>query len=159
VGHYSQLRWSGRRVTTRAPSEPKPARSLIRQQAGCASETDSVESQPSDQLSELAYYYPEPYWLAGESSWIKSLLLFFDGVAILLPDYMSGRELTADPTLAEPLTDQGLLKVLQPEWFVDEELADRLAEGMVELIVGGSFDQPESRAPDMEDGIVTVQVL
>ena len=103
-----------------------------------------MESQPSDRLSELAYYYPEPYWLAGESSWIKSLLLFFDGVAILLPDYMSGRELMADPTLAEPLTDQGLLKVLQPEWFVDEELADRLAEGMVELIVGGSFDQPET---------------
>jgi hypothetical protein len=37
------------------------------------------------ELSELAYYYPEPYWLAHEGSWIKSLLLFFDGVAILLP--------------------------------------------------------------------------
>ena len=65
--------------------------------------------------SEFAYYYPEPYWLAHESSWIKSLLLFFDGVAILLPDYMSGRELVADPSLAEPLSEQGLLKVLQPE--------------------------------------------
>ena len=94
----------------------------------------------ANEVSEFAYYYPEPYWLARESSWIKSLLLFFDGVAILLPDYMSGRELVADPSLAEPLSDKGLLKVLQPEWFVDAELSNRLAEGMVELIVGGAFD-------------------
>jgi len=107
-----------------------------------------VEPPSSDQLNELAYYYPEPYWLAHESSWIKSLLLFFDGVAILLPDYMSGRELVADPTLAEPLADKGLLKVLQPEWFVDPELASRLAEGMVALIVGGAFEESEEdRAP------------
>jgi hypothetical protein len=101
-----------------------------------------AESQASGvgELSELAYYYPEPYWLAREGSWIKSLLLFFDGVAILLPDYMRGRELVADPSLAGPLTDRGLLKVLEPEWFVDELLAVRLAEGMVELIVGGAFD-------------------
>ena len=89
---------------------------------------------------DLLYYYPEPFWLTGESSWIKSLLLFFDGVAILLPDYMSGRELIADPSLAESLSDRGLLKVLQPEWFVDSELSNRLAEGMVELIVSGAFD-------------------
>jgi hypothetical protein len=98
--------------------------------------------EPSSQLSELAYYYPEPYWLAEESSWVKSLLLFFDGIAILLPEYMSGRELVADPTLAEPLADLGLLTVLQPEWFVDQQLADRLAEGMVELLTGGAFDGP-----------------
>lgn len=94
----------------------------------------------TEQLTELAYYYPEPYWLARESSWIKSLLLFFDGVAILLPSYMLGRELVADPSLAEPLMDRGLLRVLEPEWFVDEQLADRLADGMVELIAGGAFD-------------------
>jgi hypothetical protein len=107
-----------------------------------------VEPPSSGQLNELAYYYPEPYWLAQESSWIKSLLLFFDGIAILLPDYMSGRELVADPTLAEPLAEQGLLRVLHPEWFVDEELADRLAEGMVDLIVGGAFNHSQaSSAP------------
>ena len=32
--------------------------------ARSVSETYGVESSPSDQLSELAYYYPEPYWLA-----------------------------------------------------------------------------------------------
>jgi len=102
---------------------------------------DKSHIAETNELSERAYYYPEPYWLAHEGSWIKSLLLFFDGVAILLPDYMSGRELVADPSLVEPLSDRGLLKVLQPEWFVDDELSDRLAEGMVELIVGGAFDR------------------
>jgi hypothetical protein len=106
-----------------------------------------ADHQTSDgELSELAYYYPEPYWLAQESSWIKSLLLFFDGVAILLPNYMKGRELVADPSLAGPLTDLGLLKVLEPEWFVDEALSTRLAEGMVELIAGGAFDRPPGAA-------------
>lgn len=93
-----------------------------------------------DRLPELAYYYPEPYWLAHESSWVKSLLLFFDGVAILLPNYMHGRELVADPSLAEPLRERALLRVLEPEWFVDEQLSNRLAEGMVELITQGAFD-------------------
>src|SRR5262249_40309289 len=44
-------------------------------------------------------------------------------------------------SLAAPLTDRGLLKVLEPEWFVDEPLAARLAEDMVELIVSGAFDR------------------
>ena len=51
-------------------------------------------------MQETAYYYPEPYWLAREGGWIKSLLLFFDQIAILLPDYMYGRHALADPTLA-----------------------------------------------------------
>jgi hypothetical protein len=106
---------------------------------------ETVRMPPTDDTippRELAYYYPEPYWLAQEGSWIKSLLLFFDGIAILLPNYMHGQELVADPSLAEPLTDQGLLTVLEPEWFVDEQLSTRLAEGMVELITGGAFDTP-----------------
>jgi hypothetical protein len=116
---------------------------------------DVADSQAgAGELSELAYYYPEPYWLAHESSWVKSLLLFFDGVAILLPNYMRGRELVEDPSLAGPLTDRGLLKVLEPEWFVDEPLSSRLAEGMVELIVGGAFD----RAPGPTEGFAALSM-
>ena len=40
---------------------------------------------------DIAYYYPAPYWSWNESSWVKSLLLFFDEVAILLPHYMYGQ--------------------------------------------------------------------
>ena len=74
-------------------------------------------------MTDTAYYYPAPYWGLEDSGWIKSLLLFFDDVAILLPDYMYGRHTDADPTLAEPLEDRGLLRLLEPNDWVDEEIA------------------------------------
>jgi hypothetical protein len=49
-------------------------------------------SDVSEQTPYLAYYYPEPYWRGREIDAIKNLLLFFDGIAILLPRYMRGRE-------------------------------------------------------------------
>ena len=89
---------------------------------------------------EIAYYYPEPFWLANEGSWIKSLLLFFDEIAILLPSYMHGRHVVADPTLAEPLEDRGLLRVLEPASFVDAEMAAQLSDVMQALLAEGAFD-------------------
>jgi hypothetical protein len=127
---------------------PIPSGSFARKQTSemeACLHSDMTADPTAGPMSELAYYYPEPYWLAHEGSWIKSLLLFFDGVAILLPSYMRGRELVADPSLAEPLMDRGLLKVLEPEWFVDDQLSSRLAEGMVELITAGAFDHSDSR--------------
>jgi hypothetical protein len=92
-------------------------------------------------VPETAYYYPEPYWLAEEGGWIKSLLLFFDEVAILLPSYMKGRNVVADPTLAGPLEERGLLRVLEPEVFVDEETATELTAVVEALIHEGAFDE------------------
>ena len=91
-------------------------------------------------LPEIAYYYPEPFWLANEGGWIKSLLLFFDEIAILLPSYMHGRHIVADPTLAEPLEDRGLLRVLEPASFVDAETAGQLSDVMEALLAEGAFD-------------------
>ena len=34
---------------------------------------------------DVAYCHPAPYWRMGEGGWVKSLLLFFDKVSILLP--------------------------------------------------------------------------
>lgn len=101
-------------------------------------------------LSETAYYYPEPYWLLRDSSWVKTLLLFFDEVAILLPDYMMGRHRTADPSLVEPLEDRGLLRILQPEWFVDAELTERMTDTVVTLITEGAFDDLSADEPFAE---------
>lgn len=95
--------------------------------------------------SEIAYYYPEPYWLAQEGGWVKSLLLFFDEIAILLPSYMYGKHIVADPTLAGPIEDLGLLRVLRPETFVDEEMAARVTGVVEHLLDAGAFDAlPES---------------
>lgn len=90
--------------------------------------------------SEIAYYYPEPYWLAREGGWVKSLLLFFDEIAILLPAYMRGRHVLADPTLAGPIEDRGLLRVLEPETFVDDATATKLTAVVEALVEEGAFD-------------------
>jgi hypothetical protein len=94
-----------------------------------------------DLPSEIAYYYPEPYWLAREGGWIKSLLLCFDEVAVLMPSYMRGRHVLADPTLAGPLEDQGLLRILEPETFVDDATTQQLTEVIDALVEGGAFDE------------------
>src|SRR5437660_567559 len=86
---------------------------------------------------EIAYYYPEPYWRQGD--WVKTLLLFFDGVAILLPRYMRHRPAAADPVLVEPLEERGLLRILEPDTFVDQQVSERLAEITVDLLTGGAF--------------------
>lgn len=96
-------------------------------------------------MTDTAYYYPAPYWNSRDCEWIKSLLLFFDDVAILLPDYMHGRHADADPILAKPLEERGLLRVLEPKNWVDAKMTEKLAEIIVELLTNGAFDQlPES---------------
>ncbi len=94
---------------------------------------------------DIAYYYPAPYWATTEGGWVKSLLLFFDQVAILLPNYMYGRHTSADPSLVEPLEDQGLLQILEPNSWVDQKLTEELATIIVELLTSGAFD-------DLPDG-------
>lgn len=92
-------------------------------------------------MIDTAYYFPAPYWIHSEHSWVKSLLLFFDEVAILLPRYMDGRHTAADPELAGPLVDRDLLRVLRPSEWIDEEMARELAEAMVEALSDGAFDE------------------
>ena len=89
---------------------------------------------------DIAYYYPAPYWGWREGGWIKSLLLFFDAVAILLPHYMYGRHRAADPTLVEPLEARGLLRVLESNDWIDKKMANQLSEIIVELLTNGTFD-------------------
>lgn len=92
------------------------------------------------QTPEVAYYHRAPFWRSAEGDWIKTLLLFFDQVAILLPSYMYGRHTAADPTLAEPLEERGLLQILDPADWVDETMVEQLAEMMVGLLEAGAFD-------------------
>ena len=89
---------------------------------------------------DVAYYYPAPHWSENDSGWVKSLLLFFDQIAILLPRYMHGHHLAADPSLAIPLEERGLLQVLEPNDWIDEETAELLAEVIFELLTNGAFD-------------------
>ena len=91
-------------------------------------------------MKDTAYYFPAPYWSLGDHSWIKSLLLFFDDIAILLPSYMYGRHTSTDPTLAGPLEERGLLHVLEPTDWIDAGITHDLCEAVVDLLTSGSFD-------------------
>jgi len=96
-------------------------------------------SRQAGSLQDVAYLY-EPYWGPVSGDWIKSLLLFFDGVALLVPDYMRDRPLLTDPSLAQPLDEQGLLHRLSPETLVDQSAADALAELLDGLLRSGALD-------------------
>ena len=95
---------------------------------------------------DVAYYYPATFWHPEENGWIKSLLLFFDRIGILLPDYMYGQPQLINPTLVEPLEDLGLLQILDPNDWIDQRMAAQLAEAMDGLLSNGVFDNlPEAR--------------
>lgn len=91
-------------------------------------------------VPEIAYYYPERYWTPDEHAWIKSLLLFFDEVALLVPNYKRHQPAMLDPVVAGALQDRGLLRIIEPEQFVDGDMTASLAEAMVALIEAGGFD-------------------
>ena len=90
--------------------------------------------------NDIAYYYPAPFWSMQEGGWVKTLLLFFDRVSILLPGYMYGRHHVFDPVLAEPLEDQGLLEILEPNAWIGQDMAHSLAEAVRGLLANGVFD-------------------
>lgn len=101
--------------------------------------TAAHDENDESALREVAYYY-EPYWGPGQGDWIKSLLLFFDGVALLVPDYMRDRPLLTDHALAQPLADQGLLHRLSPEMLVDQATTEALTDLLDSLLNAGAFD-------------------
>lgn len=98
-----------------------------------------------DQLPKVAYYYPEPYWI--DSDWVKNLILFFDGVAVLVPDYMPEINREETRPIIAALKSKGLFHVLQPEQIVDEVVSEQLIAIMEELIEAGVLDNLPKNSP------------
>jgi hypothetical protein len=88
---------------------------------------------------DLAFYYPNPFWYDG--NWIKNLVLYFDGVAVLVPRYMSEKLETNDPAIVIGLREHNLIQVIEPETAIDKPATERLASAMTEIIVSGSLDK------------------
>ena len=97
----------------------------------------------SELLPEWAFYYPNPVW--SQSNWLKNLLLFFDGVVMLAPEFARERPFEADSEIAQRLQDAGLLKVVELKSFVDSKGVRVVADALTELIAGGSLDQLAAR--------------
>src|SRR5580658_3175036 len=77
-----------------------------------------TKGRKAAQVKELAFYYPGPVWHSGD--WIKNLILFFDGIALLVPDYIKDKPHIVDPSIAAGLENEGLLHILEPEKIVDK---------------------------------------
>jgi hypothetical protein len=98
-----------------------------------------VEEAPQ----EIAFYYPGHLW--GEPEWIKSLLLFFDGIGLLVPEYKQHEPETIDPILAGPLREKKLLHYLIADKVVDREATRALTKQMGDLLAAGAFDSLDKR--------------
>src|SRR5690242_11352105 len=87
---------------------------------------------------EWAFYYPGPEWYSSDC--VKNLILFFDGIALLVPDYMRARYGEQDPALVAGLEEHGLLHLLEPKRLMDKAAAEKLAEAMTAVIASGALD-------------------
>jgi hypothetical protein len=93
-------------------------------------------------LPEIAYYYPEPVWEIGdhESNWIKNLILFFDGIGLLIPPQVHDKLFSRDPSLVYGLSDYKLLHLFDPKDLVNTSATQALADAISPLVESGAFD-------------------
>ena len=87
---------------------------------------------------DVAFYYPGQYWR--DADWIKNLILFFDGVAMLIPEYMSDHGRFEDYPIVASLREHGLFHVIRPEKSIGREETEELAKALVEVIASGGLD-------------------
>ena len=66
-----------------------------------------------EQRKEMAFYYPGEIWV--DSDWIKNLILFFDGIALLVPGYKIDDLEEREPWLVTGLKEHGLLHIIDPK--------------------------------------------
>ena len=87
---------------------------------------------------ELGFYYPGQYWY--DADWIKNLVLFFDGVAMLIPKYMADQASFEDYPIVTALKEHGLFKVVRPEETVGAAETARLCKALCDVIESGGID-------------------
>lgn len=83
------------------------------------------DTQRAAQRPELVQFSTAWSWPEADMDRMKSLLLYFDGVAWLLPGALRDELLDADPILAAPLYEAGLLRNYEPDqWLTAAVAAD-----------------------------------
>ena len=87
---------------------------------------------------EVALYYPGQYWHSPD--WIKNMILFFDGVAMLVPSYMEEYWSPDDHSIIEALKDHGLFHRIRPEAVVGKTATEVLANALTNIIESGRID-------------------
>ena len=87
---------------------------------------------------DIALYYPGQYWR--DPDWAKNLVLFFDGVAMLIPEYMTDYASPDDYPIIYSLKEHGLFHVIRPEESIGPKETETLAGALVEIIASGRLD-------------------
>jgi hypothetical protein len=91
-----------------------------------------------EQSRDIAFYYPGHLWHSAD--WMKTLLLFFDGVGLLIPEYKKNEPELSDPHLVAPLREKGLLHYFVADQIVDAEVTKDLAAAVTEFVNSGALD-------------------
>lgn len=92
----------------------------------------------TNQKQDIAFYYPGHLWYDVDQ--VKNMLLFFDGVGLLIPEYKKGEPEYQDPVLAQPLRERGLLHYLVADEVVDFERTQQLVDAMAGVISSGALE-------------------
>ena len=96
-------------------------------------------SEESEGRPEVAFYYPNQYIY--NPDWVKNLILFFDGVGMLIPNYMQEHSRLDDLALITGLREQGLFHVIEPETVVDKDATRELVSRLTEIIDSGALNK------------------
>lgn len=98
----------------------------------------SESTSPQAGLPEVAFYYPNPYWR--NPDWAKNLILFFDGIGVLIPQYMEHHSNLDDLAVIAGLREHNLFHVIEPESAVNKEATKALANSLVDIIASDRLD-------------------
>ena len=87
---------------------------------------------------DFAFYYPGQRWR--DTDWVKNLICFFDGIAMLIPGSAEDYQPYDDLPIVFALKDHELFRVIRPEEIVDDKATEALAKALSDLIVSGRLD-------------------
>jgi hypothetical protein len=95
-------------------------------------------------VRDLGYYFTDWIWERKSIDFMKSMLIFFDGLTLALPSDLATSMIDRDPILATPLAQRGLLVNFDPTTTLDAASANRLAAALYQFLA----QHPEIRGDD-----------
>jgi hypothetical protein len=85
-------------------------------------------------VKNLGYYYTDWIWQDRSTDFMKSMLLFFDGLTLALPSDLAAEVIERDPLLAGLLAERGLLVNFDPATTLDAATAEQLARALTACV-------------------------
>ena len=95
---------------------------------------DGTVTVDASSVKDLGYYYTDWIWQDRSTDFMKSMLLFFDGLTLALPSDLAAEVIERDPVLAGPLAERGLLVNFDPVTTLDGATAEQLARALTACV-------------------------